>query len=244
MIKRVLLLIVLFLIVLLVVADRLTEQAAAHALAVKARQTGLLAADPTVTIRGFPFLTQAVRGRYTEIDVETHGIHRGGLRLDTVIGRFRGVHVGLSAALNGRVSSVPIDHATGEVDVIYADLDAFLAARHITVRPDGTNLVVSGSASVLGVTVTVSGPVTVRVSDGSLSLVPDISGLRGPKGLLPTAVARTVSSRFTTQVTLNDLPFGLALQSVTVGPAHLTITASAQNLTVPVPPDASQTPSS
>lgn len=243
MIRRVVVLVVLFLVVVFVVADRLTEAAAAKALAVKARETGLLAGDPTVEIHGFPFLTQAIRGRYTRIDVTTHGIHRDGLRLDTVKGTFEGVHVGLSAALDGRVMSVPIDHATGEVDVTYADLDAYLAPSHLSVRPDGpSHLTVTGTATVLGASVSVSGPVAVTVSGGSLTLSPPVASLRGPKGILPASVAQKVASTLTVHVTLNDLPFGLRLQHVQIGPQELTITASAQNIAVPVPADASQTP--
>jgi len=242
MIRRVVVLLVLFLLVLFVVADRLTEAAAAKALAVKARETGLLSSDPNVEIHGFPFLTQAIRGRYTRIDVTTHGIHRGGLRLDTVTGTFEGVHVGLSAALNGRVMSVPIDHATGRVVVSFVDLDAYLASSHLSVRPDGTNhLTITGTAAVLGASVAVSGPVALAVANGSLTLTPPVDSLRGPAGILPASVARTVATKLTVQVKLNDLPFGLRLQQVQVGPENLTITASAQNIAVPVPADASQT---
>ncbi|HEX7353908.1 MAG TPA: DUF2993 domain-containing protein [Mycobacteriales bacterium] len=236
-------LVVLFLVVLFVVADRLTEAAAARALAVKARETSLLAGDPSVDIHGFPFLTQAIRGRYSRIDVTTHGIHRGGLRLDTVKGTFEGVHLGLSAALNGRVTSVPIDHATGEVDITYPDLNAFLAASHLSVHPDGSDhLTVSGTATLFGAAVTVSGPVAITVIGGSLSLAPPIATLRGPGGVLPEAAARTVAKAFTVQVRLNNLPFGLDLKSVRVGPTDITITASATNIAVPVPADASQQP--
>lgn len=243
MIRRVVVLLVLFLVVLFVVADRLTEAAAAKALAVKARETGLLAGDPKVEIHGFPFLTQAIRGRYSRIDVTTHGIHRDGLRLDTVKGRFEGVHVGLAAALHGHVTSVPIDHATGEVDVTYPDLNAFLAAFHLSVRPDGpTHLTISGAATVLGASVAVSGPVAVSVSGGALTLSPPVASLRGPQGLLPPSVARTVATALTAHVTLNDLPFGLRLQTVRVGPTDITITGSARSIAVSVPADASQQP--
>jgi hypothetical protein len=243
MIRRVLVLVVLVLVVVFVVADRLTEAAVAKALAVKARETGLLAGDPKVEIHGFPFLTQALRGRYSRIDVTTHDIHRDGLRLDKVKGRFEGVHVGLSAALNGRVESAPIDHATGEIDVTYADMDAYVAHSHLSVRPDGSNhLMITGTTSVLGASVAVSGPVAVTVSDGSLTLSPPVASLRGPKGILPAPAARKVATRWTVHVTLNSLPFGLRLQHVQVGPDDLTITASAQNIAVPVPADASQPP--
>lgn len=241
MIRRVLVLVVLFLVVVFVVADRLTEAAAAKALAVKVRQTSLLAGDPKVDIHGFPFLTQALRGRYTRIDVTTHGIHRDGLRLDTVKGTFEGVHVGLSAVLDGRVTSVPIDHATGEVDVTYPDLNAFLARSHLSVRFDAPNrLSVSGTAKILGASVPVSGPVSLSVSGGTLVLSPPPDTLRGPQGPLPAATAGTAATALTVRVTLNDLPFGLHLEHVRSDAAGVTLTAGASDIAVPVPADASQ----
>ncbi len=240
MIRRALLLIVVALAVLLVVADRLTAQAAAHALSVRARQSGQLASDPTVNIKGFPFLTQAVRGRYTEIDITTHGIHRDGLRLDTVTGRFRGVHVGLAAALDGRVSAVPIDQASGTVDVTYADLDAFLAPRRISVRAVGGVLEVSGMATAAGKRVLVAGPVQVTLTGGVLALIPTAGSLRPAAGLLPAAAGRAAAAALTVRVTLSALPFGLTLRSLAVEPTELTISAAASGLVVPVPDDAAQ----
>ncbi len=241
--RRALVLVVLAVLVLLVVADRLTESAAARALSVEARQTGLLAADPTVTIKGFPFLTQAFHGRYTEIDVTTHGIHRSGLRLDTVSGRFEGVHVGLRAALDGQVGLVRIDRATGAVEVTYADLNAYLAARHLSAAPtgDGTAVRLRGLATVAGRRVTVDAPVTLAVSASTLTVTPVAGQLRDPAGPLPAAVATAVGVALTVRITLAELPFGLQLQTVTATPLGLRLTAAARGLTVAVPADAAQT---
>lgn len=241
MIRRVLVLVLLFLVVVFVVADRLTEAAAAKALAVKARQTSLLAGDPKVDIHGFPFLTQAIRGRYSRIDVTTHGIHRGGLRLETVKGTFEGVHVGLSALLDGRVTSVPIDHATGEVDITYPDLNASLAGSHLRVRSDGPDrLTVTGTAKVDNAAVSVTGPVSLSVSGGTLIVSPPPSTLRGPQGPLPASVAGPAATALTVRVTLDHLPFGLHLEKVRSDAAGVTITAEAENIAVPVPADAAQ----
>lgn len=240
MIRRAVALVLLALVVLLVIADRLTESATAHALAVRARQTGLLASDPAVVIRGFPFLTQAFRGRYDEIDVTTHGIHRGGLRIDTVIAHFHGVHVGLVAALDGSVAKVPIDRADGEADITYADLDAFLATKKLRLTATATGVQIAGASTVGGTRIPISGPVTVTVAQGVLALTPAAATLRGPAGALPAAAAATVAAAYTVRVPLIDLPFGLRLQTLSLQSTGLRITAAATGLTVPVPSDASQ----
>lgn len=240
MIRRALLLLVLALLVLFVVADRLTEQATAHALSVRARQAGLLAADPHVTIGGFPFLTQAARSRFEQVDVTTHGIRRGGLRIETVVGRFRGVHVGLAAALDGRVGGVAVDAGRGEVEVTYADLDALLVKRRLTVTASGPLVRVAGMATVAGRRVRVSGSATVAFAGGALSLTPVVATLRGPAGPLTAATAATAATSLTVRVTVADLPFGVAPTAVVVGPRSLRATGSAVGPAVPVPADASR----
>lgn len=238
MIRRALVLVVLSLIVLFVVADRLTEDATAHALSVRARQSGLLAADPSVRIAGFPFLTQAVRSRFTEIDVTTHGIHRGGLRIDTVVGRFRGVHVGLSAALDGRVRAAAVDDGRGEVDITYADLDALLAKRQLSVTASGPVVRITGTATVAGRRVPVSGSASVTFAAGMLTIRPAAAALRGLTGSLPGATAASVAAAFSVQVAIGELPFGVQPASVTVEPTALRAVGPATGIAVPVPADA------
>ncbi len=243
-IVRLLVLFVLAVLVLLTVADRLTESAASHAVAVKARQAGLLAADPSVTIAGFPFLTQAFRSRYTEIDVTTHGIHRSGLRLETVTGRFHGVHVGLGAMLDGTIADARVDTATGEVVVAYADLDAFLRSRHLTVVEVGTTaaLRITGRAKVGKATVPVTGPVTVTAKAGVLTLTPSAAGLRATGARLTATQAAALATALTVSVRLANLPFGVRVAAATAGTDGIDLTGSAVGLAVPVPTDAAQTP--
>jgi hypothetical protein len=244
MIVRLVVLFVLAALVLLTVADRLTESAAAHAVSVKARQSGQLAADPTVTIKGFPFLTQAFRGRYDEIDVTTHGIHRSGLRLETVSGRFLGVHVGLGATLDGAVASARIDQASGEVDVSYADLDAFLASRHVTIAEVGTTTTAArftGRTVVGRVIVPIGGPVTVSARAGVLSLTPSAAGLRATGATLTAKQAAALAAAFTLRIPLAHLPFGVFVGTAAAGPGGLRLTGPAVGLAVAVPSDAAQT---
>lgn len=239
MIRRFVIVMLAGLVVVAVVLDRLAAQAAQQAVAVKARQAALLAADPDVHIRGFPFLTQAARGRYTEIDVTTHGIHRGGVRLDTVAARFFGVHVSLSDALAGKVASVPIDRTEGSVLVSYADLNAALAARHVTVSQVGGAVRVSGELPVAGKRVTVAGEATAGVADGRIVISALPSSLQVAGQQVPPALAQTLVPPLSVQVSTGTLPFGLQLRSVQVGDAGITATAIAQGLLVPVPADAS-----
>jgi len=240
MIRRRLLLLVATLVVIAVVGDRLAVSAAQQAVSVRARQAALLASDPSVSIRGFPFLTQALGGRYQQIDVTTHGIRRGGVRLDTVSARFFGVHVSLSAALAGRVASVPIDRSEGSLLVTYADLNASLAKRRVSLSQVGGKLRVSGDPRVSGQRVSVTGDATVSVSAGVLSVTPVANSLHVASIAFPGPVAQLIAGLLTVSVNTGALPFGLRLTGVQVEPAGLIVSAVATGLVIPVPADASR----
>lgn len=240
MIRRASLLVLVALIVLAVVGDRLAEQAAAHAVGIKARQAALLNSVPTVSFHGFPFLTQAIGGRYRQIDVTTHDLHRGGLRLDTVTAQFHGVHVGLADALQGRVSEVPIDSGDGQVLITYADLNAYLAPHRLTVGDQQGGLRLSGPVSVPGLRAQVSGVLAIAVSGSTLVVGPDPGTLRGPSGLLAVPIATAAGPLLTIRIDTGVLPFGLTLRTAQARPDGVLVGARASGLVVPVPADASQ----
>ena len=227
--------------VALVVIDRLAVSAAQRAIALKVRDAAQLGSTPSVSIHGFPFLTQAVRGDYHRIEVTGHGIHRGGVRIDTVHAAFFGVHVSLRNALTGKVSAVPIERSTGDLLITYADLDSYLARRHLIVTPTGVSLAVSGELSVSGAPVAASGTYTPVLSGTSLVFTPIGSSLRLGGAAVSPAQQTAVSQALTLTVALGDkLPFGLRVHTVQVLATGLRIDASATGLVVPVPDDASQ----
>lgn len=239
MIRRILIVFVLALVVVAVVGDRLAASAAQRAVAIKAREAALLHSDPTVKITGFPFLTQAIAGKYKKVTVTAHDIHRDGVRIDTITGTFYGVHVGLRNALAGRVSSVPIDRGTGGLLITYTDLDSFLAARKLTVTAAGSALEVSGSPIVAGHRLTVSGTYTVTVSGHNLVFAPVVSSLRAAGVALSAPVAAAAAAGLGVSIDTGVLPFGLVISKAAVLPTGIEIDATARGLVVPVPADAS-----
>lgn len=115
--------------VLLLLLDRAAEALTAHELAVKIQRAQHLSARPHVTVRGFPFLTQVLAGKYTEIDVSSDiPVTNRGVTLSSVSVRLHGVHVGLIDALHGNVTAVPVDNGTGTALLSYRDLDTILAS--------------------------------------------------------------------------------------------------------------------
>lgn len=241
MIRRILAVLVIAAFVALVVVDRLAVSAAQRAIALKVRDAAQLGSTPLVSIHGFPFLTQAVRGKYHQIDVTGHGIHRGGVRIDTVHAAFFGVHVSLRSALAGKVSAVPIDRNTGDLLITYADLDSYLARRHLVVTPTGASLAVSGELSVSGAPVAASATYTPVLSGTTLVFAPVGSSLRLGGAAVSPGQQAAVRQALTLTVALGDkLPFGLQVRTLRVLATGLRIDAAATGLVVPVPDDASR----
>jgi len=238
---RALILLVVALAVLFVVGDRLAVSAADRAIAVKARNAAQLNETPSVSIEGFPFLTQAANGKYRKIKVTAHGIRRGGVRIDTIHAEFSGVHVALSDVLAGRVSTVPIDKSTGDILITYVDLATFLNAKSITVTQAGKGLSLSARVPVAGQTVTVTGTYGLSVSGNTIVLNPPATSLLIDGAPVASAVLPGVTQALTVRIDAGTLPFGLKLSSANVTAEGIRVDAVATGLVFPVPGDAGRT---
>jgi hypothetical protein len=136
---------------LLTALDRIAVHVAESLIAKRIASYEHLDHRPKVTIGGFPFLTQAVGGRYDSVKVAFYDLHRGPVEVDVMTADLMGVHVPLSAVLSQHVHTVPVDRATASIHVSFAVLNAYLAARHLRVGAATADSVrVSGPAGLSG----------------------------------------------------------------------------------------------
>jgi hypothetical protein len=143
------------LVAVLIAADRIAAVVAEHEVASRVQASESLTARPGVSIGGFPFLTQALSGRYDDVTVSVHGLRAGSLPIQRFVAHLRGLHVSLRAALGGRVHSVPVDRATATLLLTWADLDALLRQNGAVADVNGSlvrSAGVSGAAVVLHTT--------------------------------------------------------------------------------------------
>ncbi|MCL9796802.1 DUF2993 domain-containing protein, partial [Frankia sp. AgKG'84/4] len=193
---------------------------------------------PTVTdvsIGGFPFLTQVLFGKFTDIGVGIDGIPTPGPKISSVKAHLRGVHVPLGDALTDNVGQVPVDEVRATVFITYADLNAYLAkqAGAVQVNPvdGGKQVEVLGTVDVPGFrSQQVGGVTTFGVTDNSLTLAP--SGLKVVGGLnfsipLPTGVFPAIP------IPVSGLPFHLKLVKASTNATGLSLTATAKDLVLP-----------
>ena len=89
------LILLLILVILLVAADRISVYVAQRKVASRLAGAYNLSTPPSVTIQGFPFLTQVVAGRYDQVDVTLSSVTAGGVEMRDLRARFTGVHAPL-----------------------------------------------------------------------------------------------------------------------------------------------------
>src|SRR5690349_3364359 len=122
--RRFLVLIVI-LVLLLLVADRAAWWFAERTIAQEIQNTENLSQPPDVSVAGFPFLTQALKGRYQQIDAELkEPAVQDGLTIDALKIRLSGVRVSTGDLIHRRVESVPVDAATATATISFASLNA------------------------------------------------------------------------------------------------------------------------
>jgi hypothetical protein len=213
--------------VLLVVADRVGVVLAERALANQIRTEMDLDQTPDVSIRGIPFLTQALGGRYQEVRVGLPDVDSGALQNIGVDARLFGVHAPLGDVLRRRLDEVPVDRITGELTVGYEELARASGIPGLRITRDGDALRLSGSVSVLGrqVDATAVGRVEVVGNDISINAEQaEIAGVEVPRSALDAA-ARLLSFR----VSPRGLPLSLRITSVRTGDTALEVSAESDD---------------
>ena len=218
-------------------ADRGLAVVAGNATASQIKRHEGLREDPDVSFQGFPFVTQAVGGEFERVEVTVRDLERRGLTIDRIDAVLEGVEVDLSAALNGRVSAVPVREGTATLRVTYGDLNSFLATRpgNIRVTPRDGRAYVRSTFGIPNVgQVEVEGTPTVRVAGSAIRVT--VSNVRAVGGgpALTTGLAANAAARSSFTIPLDDLPFGIEVRSAELTGSALVVAASAAGLVIDV----------
>ena len=192
-------------------ADRGAEAVAEGRVAQLVAERGGLAGEPEVEIGGFPFLTQAVGGRYDDVRIALAGPDLGqpeGTRADVSL---QGVEVPLSDVLAGSVQRVPVGRVDGTATLPYALLAEQLGPG-TTVTRDGDRLRVQRTVEVAGVSVPLTATGTVSL-DGD-TLVVDVDDASGAGVDVPDVLVDQVGDTLDLRYPIPQLPFGLQVTGV------------------------------
>jgi hypothetical protein len=227
---------------LLVVLALLDQLAARVAARVVAGRLAVRAQPAEVALAGFPFFAQVVAGRYRDVDVQVRGYATTGPRVDRVRAELDGVRLPLSELARGRLSRIVVERVHAEVDLTFADVDAYLRrlGSAVRVQPEGEALRVSGALRILGMSCPLSGTAEIRVLADAVILTPR-ELTRGPGvALLPPLLRESALALLTVRLPVAGLPSNLGLKEATVHPDRLTFTAAGENVVLDTRPDAAR----
>ena len=214
---RRLLIVLVVLAALLVAADRIGVVVAQNRLASEIQQQLDLDAKPDVSIRGIPFLTQAIGGTYKDIRMQLPDVDAGDVQNLSVNARLQGAHVSLSDALGANVDRIPVDQISGTLLIPYDQLARASGISGLTITREGDSLGLTGSVQVLGRSIKAEAVGRVEVNDGRIAINAEqakVAGIPVPTAALDEA-ARLLSFRVQPQ----NLPLNLRITAV-----HLTDT--------------------
>jgi hypothetical protein len=209
---------------LVIAADRIGLAVAQDEIAKNVASQYGLDHKPTVKIKGFPFLNQALNGKYGEIDVAVGDVTQLGVHLTNTVVTLKGVTAPLSDAVHGNASNMVADTATSTATVSYADVDKE-SPRGMKVSAKGSALQVRGPVTVLGVTRTLTATVTVRPSGRSVRVLPQTVNAGG--ATLPVAL---IQQAFTFTMPVKGLPLNTRISDVQVQPDGLRVTTTGEHV--------------
>ncbi|WP_072806801.1 LmeA family phospholipid-binding protein [Rhodococcoides yunnanense] len=217
------------------------------------REGGDLPSDPQVTIHGFPFLTQAVDGKYQNVEIRAQDVPNEYVRATTIEANLRGVSIPLSELADGSVHTVPVDDLDGRVRIEATDLGRFLGIVDLQVsappadKSDGTGGS-GGSGMTTNGGVVLTGTVPVGPIETSVSVQADLilegdsvkivasDFYFGPEGsadfTIPDFAKSAVLGLFTKTIDRQTLPFGILPTDVYAEGSQIVIEGSASNVTI------------
>lgn len=216
---------VLVLVGLLVAVDRISVAVAEAAVAQTVQNSQHLANKPSVSIDGFPFLTQLASGHYDKIELSdddlTVGRSRRTVKLAHLLVTLHDVHVARDFR-SGTAGS-----GTADAKMSYQDLSQTLGTR-LTYAGAGR---VRASASVNVGGQSVSGAVTAtpRLAGNALEFADPHVAVSGAD--VPAAVSSALAGVFGAPIPLDNLPYLLTVRSLSANQHGVSFTLTAQQLT-------------
>jgi hypothetical protein len=211
---------VIVLLILLVIGDRVALAVTENDMASQFQANGL-PVKPSVTIEGFPFLTQLAAKDFNKVDISASNVPAGPVTINSIHATINGLHISSYSS----TASAKVDHMTATAFISFGALAAaggVGGGSGITVTPDGANKVkiTAGLGGVFSDTeeaqITQTGPQTINIK-----VLPSNS-----------AVGSLLSSFGSFSFSLPPgVPASLRITSLTLNSQGLTVSAAATNAT-------------
>jgi hypothetical protein len=211
---------IIVLLILATIGDRVANAIAENEIANQFVKNGF-PVKPSVTIEGFPFLTQLIAHNIHDIDISASNVPAGPVTITSVKGKMTGVH--LNSSFNGG----KVDHITGTLFVSFSSLAAAGGGgtgTGISMSADGSDMV--------KITADVAGqPIDTEVA--KVSQTGNEISVQVQQSGSPLSGLLTSFGSFTFPIP--KLPAGLRVTGVSVTSQGITASAAANNTTLTQP---------
>jgi hypothetical protein len=209
---------VVLILAILGIGDQVAKAVAQNTIAQKIQSSGL-SAKPSVSIEGWPFLTQLAAKDIKVIDISGNNETASGSKVAfNFTAKATGVH--LSSLSSG--ASATVDNINGQAVLPFSSVATLLPISGVTLSPDpskGPNAIQAD----LGIAGSVTG--TVQLS-GPSKIVVSLNGATGLASILGSASGQSYT------IDIPQLPAGLVVRSVRVTSQGIVATASATHTTL------------
>ncbi len=188
-----------------------------------------------VRVHGTPFLTQALRGRYADIEVSGGGLRIGEMSGATLTAHLYDAVLPPRELLNGRTSQLPCARIEGRIVLPYGELARVSRIPGLSLTYEKERLVASASLPVPGISALarVSGQAGLTVVDSTVWL--RVRGLSVAGIGLPSLVVKQLLPSLNVPIPLPELPYGLRLDALTPQAAGLVVSGSAHDVVFRAP---------
>src|SRR4030088_753910 len=198
---RKLLIVVIVPVGVLVAADRVAAVVADRQVASRVATTYHLPSKPSVSVQGFPFLTQVAAGNYHEVDLSIGQVTSNGVQVNALRARLMGVHAAVRDLLGHNTSNVTAAQVSGSGTVPLSSVQSRVP-QGVQISEDGGGLRLSGTVSYLGTSVPVTAVASLGVSPSGITVTPTQVSL----GSGVSAPTSAVSGQFRFVVPVSGLP--------------------------------------
>jgi hypothetical protein len=185
----------------------------------------------TVRVHGTPFLTQALRGRYGDVEVSAGGLQVGELAGATLSAHLFDVLLPPRELLGGRTTELPCRRVEGQLVLPYGELARASRVPGLTLTYENGRLVASASLPVPGINqlARVSGEALLTVASGGVVWL-RVRGVSVAGISLPSLVVTQLLPSLNVPIPLPPLPYGLRLDGLEPAAAGLVVRGSADGV--------------
>lgn len=254
---RTLIVAVLVIVALAVAADFAAAAYAEHTVATQMRQQLGLRSDPSVRINGFPFLTQALAGHYTAIDVRATGATVDPLHDLDVEATLHDVDAPLAEVTSGDLHSVRAARVDGRIRIKDTDLGRAIGIEDLRIQQpsdqeikqllpagtptsesphgDRTPVRMVATTDLLGRRTEIVGIGLIALTGGVVRItVSDVRLASDGIGAvsLPRPIRQTLLNTLSTTVKPGELPFAVTPTRVWVETGSVVVEGTASNVSL------------